>query len=177
MEAQLVIADLTYYNPNVFYELAVRHAVKKPIVQLIERGEKIPFDVGGMRVIYVTNSDLAFANKAMKELIEQIKTAEVDPEASENPISTTVELRALRQSERSSDKAMAEILESVQRIERQLRDERVTEATAQTILGGVGSLRIPTTGRLTLTGGTSLIGERPERQTPPTDVSGGPKST
>src|SRR3954453_10572257 len=41
----LVIADLTGRNPNVFYELAIRHAVRKPYIQLIEAGEALPFDV------------------------------------------------------------------------------------------------------------------------------------
>ena len=33
----LVVADLTDRNPNVFYELAIRHAVRKPIVQIIHK--------------------------------------------------------------------------------------------------------------------------------------------
>ena len=185
LHAPLVIADLTDHNPNVFYELAVRHAAKKPIVQLIDRDQKIPFDVGGMRVLHISHHDLDLAAKAKEELLQYIKAAELNPEAS-NPISTTVELRALRQSERSSDKAMAEILESVQRIERQLRDERVTESTLRRILGPPLDTRItPASGEI------SLIGEYPykritthgplaeysERDTPPTDVSGGPKSS
>ena len=36
----LVVADLTESNPNVFYEMALRHAVKKPLVQLIAKGER-----------------------------------------------------------------------------------------------------------------------------------------
>src|SRR4051812_30411064 len=35
----MVIADLTGRNPNVFYELAIRHALRKPYLQLIENGE------------------------------------------------------------------------------------------------------------------------------------------
>jgi len=49
VDDQLVIADLTERNPNVFYELALRHALRKPVVQIIHRGEAIPFDVAGMR--------------------------------------------------------------------------------------------------------------------------------
>jgi hypothetical protein len=39
--ADLVVADLTGYNPNVFYELAIRHFTKKPIIQIILNDEKI----------------------------------------------------------------------------------------------------------------------------------------
>jgi hypothetical protein len=44
LKDDLVIADLTDSNPNVFYELAVRHTIRKPIVQIIRRDERIPFD-------------------------------------------------------------------------------------------------------------------------------------
>jgi hypothetical protein len=49
----LAIADLSGPNPNVFYELAIRHAIGKPLVQIIQKDEKIPFDVMGMRTIPV----------------------------------------------------------------------------------------------------------------------------
>ena len=51
-EDDLVIADLTKRNPNVFYELAVRHAVGKPVILLGEFGDDIPFDVAAQRVIF-----------------------------------------------------------------------------------------------------------------------------
>ena len=35
IEDELVIADLTDHNANVFYELAVRHSVQKPVILLI----------------------------------------------------------------------------------------------------------------------------------------------
>jgi hypothetical protein len=52
LEDELVIADLTGRNPNVFYELAVRHAARRPVIHLITKGERnIPFDVANMRAI------------------------------------------------------------------------------------------------------------------------------
>ena len=38
----LVIADLTGQNPNVFYELAIRHYIGKPLIQIINKVEDIP---------------------------------------------------------------------------------------------------------------------------------------
>jgi hypothetical protein len=38
LSVDLVIADLTDQNPNVFYELAVRHAIRKPFIQLMTEG-------------------------------------------------------------------------------------------------------------------------------------------
>ncbi len=47
----LVIADLTDSNANVLYELGIRHAVGKPVIQIIEDPSKLPFDLGDERTI------------------------------------------------------------------------------------------------------------------------------
>src|SRR6516164_2942775 len=41
----LCIAVLTFANPNVYYELAVAQAACRPVIILIEKGSKLPFDV------------------------------------------------------------------------------------------------------------------------------------
>ena len=43
LEAEMVVADLTDYNPNVFYEVAIRHAFRRPVVQIIQADQDIPF--------------------------------------------------------------------------------------------------------------------------------------
>src|SRR6266567_4437246 len=96
----LVIADLTERNPNVFYELAVRHALRKPLVQLIRKGDAIPFDVAGARTIHVDHHDLDSVETAKNEIIDQIKALEKDPSDLETPISVSLDLQLLRQSER-----------------------------------------------------------------------------
>jgi len=47
-----VIADLTDLNPNVFYELGVRHALRSGTILIALKGTKLPFDVGDLRVIF-----------------------------------------------------------------------------------------------------------------------------
>jgi nucleoside 2-deoxyribosyltransferase len=68
MEADLIIADLTGHNPNVFYELAVAHASRKPVVHLISKGERLPFDVFDQRTIHYDISDLESVEEAVEEV-------------------------------------------------------------------------------------------------------------
>lgn len=58
VRSRLVIADLSFHNPNVFYEICLRHAVRLPIVQIIRAGERIPFDIHQMRTIVIDNTDI-----------------------------------------------------------------------------------------------------------------------
>ncbi|MFC7447898.1 hypothetical protein [Rhodococcus daqingensis] len=52
VNSDLIVADLTDYNPNVFYELAVAHGYKKPVVTLMTDGQKPPFDIVDLRTVF-----------------------------------------------------------------------------------------------------------------------------
>lgn len=82
----LVVADLTDHNPNVFYELAVRHAKGEPVVLLILRGQKIPFDVSAQRVIFYDNNDLDSVDEAKAELRRQIMAVASNDFTVDSPI-------------------------------------------------------------------------------------------
>jgi hypothetical protein len=85
--ANLVVADLSDNNPNVFYELAIRHMVDLPIIHMIRTGQKIPFDISLMRTIYY-DTDLKNGLRARKELEEQIRSIEDGTFKYDNPISS-----------------------------------------------------------------------------------------
>lgn len=57
-KAALVIADLSFANPNVYYELALRHAARKPVVQITRSSDKLPFDVGQYRTVTIDMSSI-----------------------------------------------------------------------------------------------------------------------
>ena len=54
--AELIIADLTGKNANVFYELGIAHTLGRRTILLSQNRGDIPFDVGGMRhILYKWN--------------------------------------------------------------------------------------------------------------------------
>ena len=89
IDSSLVIADLTDSNPNVFYELAVRHIVEKPYIQMMKSNQQVPFDISGMRTIFF-DIDLEQAEFAKKDLKEQIKSIENNNFKAINPVTLAI---------------------------------------------------------------------------------------
>jgi hypothetical protein len=118
----LLIADLTGHNPNVFYELAVRHAVRKPVVQIIQAGERIPFDVAGTRTIELDHRDLDSVARCHQEMVRQIRTVEKDVSQVDTPISVAIDLQSLRRSENPLEKSNAEIIAMLQELRAAVSD-------------------------------------------------------
>lgn len=116
LDAPLVIADLTGHNPNVFYELAIRHVTGKPFIQIIQDGDTIPFDIGPMRTINVTHTHLGLAADAIENIKAQIESLEQNPLDVETPITTSVDLQRLRSSEVPQERSLAELLSAISEI-------------------------------------------------------------
>lgn len=76
VEDDLVIADLSEGSANVFYELAIRHIIQKPVLHLIRVNEVIPFDLRDINVLHINLDDLSAAEEARQELRSQITLLE-----------------------------------------------------------------------------------------------------
>ncbi|MGW5350356.1 hypothetical protein ACWERV_07540 [Streptomyces sp. NPDC004031] len=63
---EIVIADISGFNPNVMHELGYRHATRKFTVQIAETGQ-LPFNVAGIRTVRFTRAPMALI-KARQEL-------------------------------------------------------------------------------------------------------------
>jgi nucleoside 2-deoxyribosyltransferase len=55
-DSDVVIAEITPTNPNVFYELGYAHALKKPTILLAQRGAELPFDIRSFRVVFYNDT-------------------------------------------------------------------------------------------------------------------------
>ncbi len=108
----MVIADLTGRNPNVFYELAIRHALRRPYAQLIQKGEGIPFDVAAVRTVEVDHRDLDSVDAAREELVRQMQSMRGKDKV-DSPISVAVDLELLRQSGNPEQRQLADVLTGV----------------------------------------------------------------
>lgn len=58
-EEHLVITDLTGANPNVMYELGLRHTTGKLTIQIGEKG-RLPFDISAIRTILFKRTEVGF---------------------------------------------------------------------------------------------------------------------
>ncbi len=59
--ADVIVAEMTGRNPNVFYEVGIAHTVGKPTVLLVQNAEDIPFDLR-------PHNHLVYDPKKIKEL-------------------------------------------------------------------------------------------------------------
>src|SRR6266568_7903009 len=62
-------------NPNVMYELGIRHALSLPLVIMAWKGQRLPFDVSNQRVI-TEDRDLVDLDANKKKLVTFIHAAQ-----------------------------------------------------------------------------------------------------
>lgn len=73
VSAELVIADISGHNPNVFYEMGYRKCTDKPIIHLKKKGESIPFDINTVRTFEYDLTDLDNVEEIKKRLQQTIE--------------------------------------------------------------------------------------------------------
>lgn len=117
LSARAVVADLTGGNPNVYYEIAIRHAVRKPCALIAEQGTRLPFDAHHMRTIFFNSSNLKSVVGARDQLFDHLRLALKG--AVDSPVSSSVDIMALREGS-STEQQLAEIKSEMEYVQRQL---------------------------------------------------------
>lgn len=82
--ADIVIADITIYNPNVFYELGIRHALRDKHTILIKSPglDETPFDIMGYRYL---SYDRVNPEAKIEELVQMISET-INDERIDSPV-------------------------------------------------------------------------------------------
>jgi hypothetical protein len=87
--AKVLVAELTLRNPNVFYELGLAHALKKPVVLVSSNEGDVPFDLHHIRVIYYDVNDPFWGQKLIAKVAENILSPIEHPEEAVLPSDAT----------------------------------------------------------------------------------------
>lgn len=119
LDDDLVVADLTGLNPNVFYELAVRHAARKPVITLMTHGRELPFDTKDVRTVFYDLHDPDKLEEAQEELEQKVQAMEDNAGEVRNPITVVRDVTLLQQSDNPDIQAAGAVLEAIG----DLRDE------------------------------------------------------
>jgi hypothetical protein len=91
MRCRLAIVDLSHHNPNAFYEMAIRHACRLPVIQIIRKQDKLPFDVNQVRTVVIDTTDIYTLVPKLEtyrsEIATQVRAVLDDGSVASNPIS------------------------------------------------------------------------------------------
>lgn len=176
LEDDLVIANLTELNPNVMYELAVRHCVGLPVVVLAHVDTRLPFDISDERTVFYKD-DMHGAVELKPRLVTAIESAE-SAEEPDNPVYRVSQGIVMREAAKEDD-AQSFILKKLDYIESSINELRSrTKPSAEPLVPNFRYL-------ITLTGDlddfkkaaravtTSLAGVENARLQPATDRTDG----
>ena len=119
--SDLVIANLTGNNPNVMYEVALRHASAKPIIHIAENVSELPFDINDQRTIEYTD-DMSGAQELKVKLRVMIEGICYDGPVS-NPVTEALKKHDLINIPKESQVEISELLGSMQGEIKELKRE------------------------------------------------------
>lgn len=112
IDDDLVIANLTGNNPNVMYELCLRHVVAKPIIHICENGTSLPFDIKNNRTIFYEN-DMLGVEELKNNLGNFIEEIDFNTEYKDNPIYNAYRVSKLFKDAPSSGSYETELLKII----------------------------------------------------------------
>jgi hypothetical protein len=113
LTADLVIADLTFQNPNAFYEIGIRHMAQKPIIHMQLANEKTPFDVSLYRAIKFSRARYKDLDTARLDLKAAIEAVLAEGYQVENPVTNARGYVKLQEHATSTQRLLVEQIQSV----------------------------------------------------------------
>jgi hypothetical protein len=174
LDAELVIADMSFQNPNAFYEMGIRHLKGLPIIHMFRVGETIPFDVKPHRAIPFKLQHPDDLKKAQQDLKATVAEVIKPGFVVDNPVTRA------RGIEQISERAMEPVqllLEEIRELKHRMRMLETKQDFRSAVRGGLAELlrdpaprwrppanialeAMPSSSLATLGSGDALSGER-----------------
>lgn len=92
LDADIIIADLTGRNANVFYELGIAHSTGNKTIMTAQSREDVPFDIANYRVIFY-NQSISGSKELFHKMDEAIKELVTALDRTSNPLQEVVAAR------------------------------------------------------------------------------------
>lgn len=114
--AEVAIVDITALNANVFYELGVRHALKKAVTIIIRKQDSaIPFNIQGLRIIEYPDATGGY--RAVREKIRHFIENGLKSTETDSPIQPILEKLAGQEAEPDKSHPISELKSYTHKIE------------------------------------------------------------
>jgi hypothetical protein len=135
IRSDLVIADLSFGNPNVFYEVGLRHMYQKPIVHMVRKQEDLPFDVKLQRTVHFSYTRVQDVEAAKSQLHDVLKEVVKEGFKQVTPVTLAVGRIEIDKTADASEKVILSqidaILSRIARLELRAKND-----TGASFLGG-----------------------------------------
>ena len=119
LRADLIVADLSFHNPNAFYEMGIADHAGKVTVLFCRKGERIPFDKSHDRVII---SDLGnyHDRRRARQSIAKFAEAAMKPDFNvSNPVTHAKAYQEIEASADPRDKVIVDLQRSINDLKNQ----------------------------------------------------------
>lgn len=119
LTARATVADLTDANPNVYYELAVRHSAGLPVVLIARLDTRLPFDLQTQRTVFFDDRDLSSAAQATEGIRRHLVHA-LQSQDQGSPVLEVADLEILSRAG-AEQRRVAELVELVETLDKSSR--------------------------------------------------------
>jgi hypothetical protein len=138
--ANLILADLTGKNPNVFYELGLAHALAKPAILIAESMDEVPFDLQSLRVLVYDKNLPRWGDDLQERITKAIQEVLASPIEAVLPTFLTVSTDSRPISITQQEKDMLEIKREMDLLRNEFSALRVSPIESDNNLNLVASI-------------------------------------
>lgn len=90
INSDIVVADLTDHNPNVFWELGVRQSFSNSTITIAENGTKLPFDISSKGTLFYHPQDYIKNEMFCRQLENAVRDCIENPQKPDSVVLETI---------------------------------------------------------------------------------------